>query len=84
MQEQTRIFRDGDHKNATCFFIKREQQKKKKKTPWKTKLPFEYALQGREAIFATQFPHCRSPIKIIWKVRMAGFISEKRGSSKTL
>ena len=45
MQEQTRIFRDGDHKNATCFFIKREQQKKKKQqTPRKTKLPFEYAL----------------------------------------
>ena len=29
MQEQTRIFRDGDHKNARWFTIKKQQQQQK-------------------------------------------------------
>ena len=53
MQEQTRIFRDGDHKNARWFTIKKQQQQQKK--PRKTKHPLEDALQEREAILRHNF-----------------------------
>ena len=53
MQERTRIFRDGDHKNARWFIIKKQQQQQK--TPRKTKHPLEDALQEREAILLHNF-----------------------------